>query len=858
MIKTDAKMNDQSAAGKGEKAMVGGLKKARLRSHEVDRLIKELHQAAKGDSLACSLVAIGGYGRGELSPSSDLDLLILYEGRKTVKIDEFAGRIFYPLWDAGFQLGHGVQNLRSGLRAAKTDFDLLTASLDCRLLAGKQELFEAFKTGILRIAGQRRGQPFIDTLIRKSEERYLKFGDSAYMLEPHIKNGAGGLRDYQSILWAGKVLRGSDTLSELENAGYLEHSDIRSLNDAADFMFAVREHLHALSGRAFDLLTFDYQESIAEAMGYEGDQSFWPVERFMQDYYLHASNLEFIISLFWRQLKNGPAPGKSLMGNISPEIFITPDKNYLRLRDDFENQDEPGYFMHLLETSTSTGIDISADSIRRAIDLARRHPDKIIWSKATLGSFISLLESGPRVKDALEILMMIGWLNRLIPEMAAKRCRPLHGSYHRYTIDAHSFHTVAELCRLLSDSPAETDPSNSLIKEIEDRRALFLAALLHDIGKGAGADHALAGARIAASILMRMGVAEPMRRQVALLIKYHLLLAKMATRRDIDDEDLIIEIAGKIQDSNMLKMLYALTVADGVATSPEAWTFWKSVLVRELFWKTLHVLDSGEAKKDNLDLAKKRRDDVRAILQDKAAIAAADGFIASMPRAYVLRQESQAMASHFMLLSGVPRKRVKTAARPLGNGIYEVVVAAVDRPGLFASVSGTMSLNGLDILEAQAYSSKQGFAIEIFKVRNIFDSEPAREKWLQLEAQIRLVLKGKLSLESGLDERLARYQNQRIQRRSGLKVDIDNESSDFYTIIEVHAMDRIGLLHDITKSLADNGIDIHMAKVSTAENRVIDVFYVRDMTGQKVTDHRLLDEVKANLIRKLRLDHKKN
>lgn len=839
---------------------MGGIELARRRSDTVDRLVIELFSAAGGDTTGLALVAVGGYGRRELSPQSDVDLLILHSGPGDAGVAEMARGILYPLWDAGLHVGHAVRSVKDTLSSASTDFDLLTAALDARLLAGDLAVFRALRKGIERRAKARAGVPFLRALVDARNRRHAAFGDSACVLEPHVKDGSGGLRDIQSLVWAGKAALGAQRLEDLESAGYLSGRDVKALTEAREFFITARNHLHYLTGRPFDRLTMDLQAEVAGLMGYIGEDHFPPAEQLMRDYYLHASNTEFVGTLFWQHIEvefSSKRRVRPRRGEVSGDGLSLSD-GMLDLRGPASLEQNPGVSMSLFSRSLEEKLPVSPRALQ-AIDChVREHGNSLGWTPQVRDDFMTILRAGEEASSTLDTLAHLGLLGRLIPEFERARCRPQYDAYHTYTIDLHCFHTVAELGKIADGAHPEDEPLEAYYRDIENVDALMLAALLHDVGKGYGKGHAAAGARLAAGVVRRIGFSHPVEQQVGFLVRHHLLLAETATRRDIDDESLILSVAGTVKTAERLKALYLLTIADGLATGPKAWTPWKAALVRELFSKTLKVLDEGEAEGGGLSLGARRRSELRKLLRARfggaqdavhEVDAIVDAFIDDVPHAYVLANRLEIMASHFELMRGLEPGEVRTAVAEESSGVYGFTLVAANRPDLFCKVAGTLSLHGANILSAHVYTTAQGTAIQVFKVDNHFEGKIESHTWEDVTADARRALGGKISLDYRLAEKLRHYQPKAPPRvETHPTVAIDNESSDFYTVIEVHAEDRIGLLYGVTKAILDLNLAIYLAKASTSANRVVDVFYVRGVDGQKLVDEEQIRDVRRAIV----------
>jgi [protein-PII] uridylyltransferase len=460
--------------------------------------------------------------------------------------------------------------------------------------------------------------------------------------------------------------------------------------------------------------------------------------------------------------------------------------------------------------------------------------------------FFALLGAGN--PEALEALDHLGALTRYVPEWEAVRCRPQHNVYHRFTVDVHAFQTAARLARLGGDG---AEPMAAQVAgDVRDREALLLAGLLHDLGKGYPGDHSAVGEGLARRIAARMGLHETQVETVAWLVRHHLLLVDTATRRDTGDENLVVETAAQVGDAERVRMLYVLSVADGLATGPTAWTPWKSALVAELFDKMLHVLERGElTSRGATELWRLRTAELRAALERHPA-GAVEAHLVGMPRAYFLAFPTSELIRHFALMAEpVPAGDVRTHVSPTGErGVAELILVAPDRPGLFSKVSGALALNGINIISAQIFTRPDGAALEVFRVTGSFEAEIEGGRWESVAADLRAALRGRLALEARLAEKRHAYGARPARgKREPPRVIVDNTASDFATVIEVHAPDRIGLLYAVTSTLAELDLDIHLAKVATYGEDVVDAFYVRDLEGQKVTEPARIEAVEKRL-----------
>lgn len=811
---------------------MGGLAHARALCAAMDEAIRSIWAEVAGDEGSLALVALGGYGRGELAPHSDVDLMVLHAG--STRAGEISERLFYALWDAGLIVGHATRTVKESLRLAKDNIEAETSFLQPRLVDGDQGLFAEFAASALKQTRKRLGT-FVAGVREMMRERHRTGGSATWQLEPNIKEGAGGLRDLHALGWFEAAVDGG--LEPLDVLGARDHEQ---LDAAAELLLAVRARLHLIADRAQDVLLLQHQAPIARSLGYADDGSPHPEDAFMRDLFTLTRTVEHDVSAVAMELS---ARGRKPRRRDDGEPFAVVDGRVVVLREP-DLAREPERALELFARAAPPGAEA-----RRWLERALADRGELPWTDLVRRAFFRLLRSG--VPAALEAADHAGVLGRLLPEWELVRCRPQHNIYHRFTVDAHAFHTVAALVDLSgSDEPMIRD----VWADLGDPDALLLAGLLHDIGKGGEGDHSEAGERIASAIMDRMGIADPRRSTVAWLVRYHLLLVEAATRRDLNDENMVVGLAERIGDAERARMLYLLTVADSRATGPTAWGAWKAALVAELFTKVVHMIDRGElVTRDALELARLRSAELREALT-RYEPKVVEEHLAGVPRAYLLAFQTSALIRHFALLAEtLGPADARAAVTPSGEpGVYEYALVAQDRPGLFAKVSGALALNGVRILTAQGFTRADGAAIEVFHCAGSLEPSIDDARWDRITADVRRALTGRLSLELRLREKRKDYARRpKKGKREAPRVLIDNGVNDFSTVVEVHCPDRIGLLFDITSTLADLALDIQVAKIATYGEDVVDVFYVRDLEGQKVVDPEHIAEIERALLMRI-------
>ncbi|HET6771577.1 MAG TPA: ACT domain-containing protein [Actinomycetota bacterium] len=797
---------------------------ARRRSGLVDQAVRAL---AEGLGPRVALVALGGYGRQSLCPGSDIDLMVLHGERRPDRVRAVAERMFYPFWDAGLSLGHAVRTVRECVDGFSDRLDAATALLDARLLWGEEQLFEQLRR---RLAREVRRDPSA-LLGRLEEGRVLRLeihGSCSQMMEPDLKESTGGLRDIHTVGWANRLIAGARTTRIGDGEGLLRAPEDRALVDAEEFLIRLRSALHLETGKRSDRLFFEYQPGIAELFGFEPGEGLGAADALMRGLFQHTRQVEHLTD--------------EVMGRA---LLTVQGKPTRQARSHAPSTAEE--VMRAFADRAQHGRPLDPDT-HDAIEEADLDEVPHPWSEEIRGAFIDLLTAGARER-ALETMDRMGLLSRFIPEWEAVRCRPQRDPYHQYTVDVHLVRATSEAARLLSGE-AEDDVLARAAAAVRDRDALLLGAFLHDIGKTGDGSHVEAGARIAWDVLGRIGVSPSTRDHALFLVRHHLLLSDTATRRDLSDENLVVDVAASVGDPERLAMLYVLTAADAMATGPHAWTPWRQALIRELVGKVEHVLTHGQIGRDAAGDLEARTAALRAALQDEGE-SAADAYIARLPRAYVLAVPTETAARHLRILGpAIGATDLRTEARPgERGGTYDLTVVAADRPGLLAKIAGALALNGLNILSAQAFTTEDRVALDLFAVEPVFGDEIDEDRWRRFRSDLRKAIEGRVSLEYRVREKRRLYP--RPSTVTPTSVTIDNDASDFFTVVEVSAPDRIGLLFDLARAFHELELDVHVAKVATLGSRVVDAFYLRDLYGQKIEEPEHVREIERAVLSRL-------
>jgi [protein-PII] uridylyltransferase len=717
---------------------------------------------------AVALVAVGGYGRNELAPYSDIDVVLVHDGRPS-GIDELAAALWYPLWDAGLQLGHAVRSLDDQLRRADEDLDAATALLGARPVAGDEELGRRVVVeGRKRWA--RNGRRWLDALRSRVIERREQAGDVAFLLEPDLKYGHGGLRDVQTLRWAADGGPGDPARLVVPD------DDAALLDQCYDTLVTARVALHRVQGRSGDVLHLEDQDAVAAALGLAS------ADELMAGIAASARTVVWIADGAWRRASRQPGGGEEAAG----DGLVVVDRQ-VELTREADPRRDPTVILRAARVAAQRGVPIGRSSLDRLaveVDPAawRDH-----WPDGAVGELVQLLRQGHRAIDVLEALDQRGLLVRLLPEWAPVRSRPQRNAYHRFTVDRHLWEAAANAAAL-ADRVARPD-------------LLVLGALFHDLGKGSAGDHIVAGMDLVQAIGPRLGLDDHDVATLVRLVQHHLLLPDVAVRRDLADPATIRHVADAVGDVQTLALLHALTEADSLATGPSAWGSWKEQLVAELVARTRHVLDGGDVT----------------------------------PRTWRRFPDDGTMAT---MAAGKLDVRIEDDEAGAGGGTQRITVVCDDRPGAFAHIAGVLSLRGLDVLTAWAYSGELGGpAMAASQYRVV--PPPAGVAWGPLVEDLRRALGGELAIEARLAERARTYRRRKpTQARppGPTTVTFHDDASSDATVIEVRAADRIGVLHRIANALAQLGLDIRHATVQTLGDEVVDTFYVRTLAGRLVTD----------------------
>lgn len=859
----------------------------RLQSAATDRIVVALWERATAAAAArrrrapVALVALGGYGRRELAPFSDLDLLVLHRpGEPDAFTREASERFLYSLWDLKLEVGQGVRDVAECDRLAEQDLAARTALLDLRLLAGDRDLYRELERDQLHGLSQAKVDAFVADKIAESRARRERFGDSLYLLEPNVKESEGGLRDLQMALWTARVTFKVAGITELLARALLPEPEVLELRRARDFVWRVRNHLHYLTGRKTDQLTFDLQPPVAAFMGYgEEDRA---VEEFMRHYYLAAKTIlvacDAIVDRCLESSRAGPwrradapatqtgaeeRPGRSIDERPVRGGEFKVFRGRLTVGDRDLLRTSPAALVRLFAVADRDGLDLYPYARDMAAQAAAELPPGAAADPEVNQELLgAMMRPGTRGRF-LTRMHELGVLARVLPEFARVTARRQIDVYHVYTVDVHSLFAVRRLFALRCGD-VKVEELTALMQRLERPLGLYLGTLFHDIGKGLGGDHSVKGAEIAARACLRMGLDPADAADVEWLVLKHLRLAAVAQRRDLADPDLVHAFAEECGTADRLDKLALLTYADISTVGPRTWTDWKARLVRELYHKTRAALSAGPGRRPEPGTHEARgRAQVAEALQGRALPAEVEPFLAAMPARYFFTESPAQAPRHLKLLRMGRRLPVAAAIRHHpASGFSEIALTAPDRPGLLALITGVLAAHRVDIQHAEVFSTAgdearlgwlAGRALDHFEVRGPEGGALDPGRWRAARADLTRVLTGEVALDDLVAQRLrASPIPPKPLPRVPTKVVIDNDSAREHSVVDVFTADRVGLLHRLSRTFFELGLTVDLARITTEGHRAADAFYLRTPDGRRLEGEaaqRLAEAVEAALAR---------
>jgi [protein-PII] uridylyltransferase len=805
-----------------------------------------------------SLMALGGYGRAEMAPDSDVDLLFLTPYKITPWAESVIESMLYVMWDLHMKVGHASRSVKDCLRLAREDYTIRTSLLETRYLDGDQALSDELVDLLWKEVFKNTGSDFIDAKLQERVNRHKRQGGQRYVVEPNVKEGKGGLRDLQTLFWIAKYIHQVSDSRDLVGLGMLRQAEYDNFIAAESFQMAVRCHLHLIAGRAMDQLTFDLQVAVADRMGYRDHGGRRAVEHFMQDYFRHATMVGeltriFLTGLEAKHTKTAPdplrifrrrrrvKPGYKIIHNrlavSGPKSFLKDKLNLLRI---FEEALRTGYLIHPdAMRLISANLHLIDDDVRASPEANR--------------IFLDLLLKHGNPERALRRMNELGVLAAFLPEFAPIVAMMQFNMYHHYTVDEHIIQCISTLAQIEREELVEELPVVSrILKDGVNRKVLYVALLLHDIGKGRPEDHSVLGAQISRRVAPRLGLKKDDCATVEWLVRYHLLMSDMAQKRDIADPRTVRDFAKAVRTIKRLDLLTALTVCDIRGVGPGVWNNWKAQLLRGLYRETRNALTDGleDVNRESRQAEAKRE------LREALSQWPQKDIRTEIARHYGPYWQGMPTSTHRVfasLLRDIGDDEVKIdLLLDDDRDATRVCFALADHPGIFSRLAGALALVGANVVDARTYTTKDGYATAVFWVQDADGAPFEAARHDRLRKMIERTLAGEVVASEAFIDR-DKMKKREKAFRVPTSIAFDNEGSEIYTIIEVDTRDRPGLLYDLTRTLANANIYIASAVIATYGEQVVDSFYVKDMFGlkfhstqkQKQIEKKLRDAISA-------------
>ncbi len=822
---------------------------AEAMSHLVDQLVRVIHDhvvtdlyppnnRSTGERL--TIMAVGGYGRGEMAPHSDVDIAFLTPGKQTPWCEQVIEAMLYLLWDLGLKIGHSSRSLDDMVRMARGDLTIRTALLEGRYVWGDQELYaEATRRFFAEVVAGTERQ-FVTEKLAERSERHKRLGDSRYVVEPNVKEGKGGLRDLHTLYWIGKYIHKVRTPAELVDVGLLSAAEYRDFRRAENFLWAVRCHLHTITGRAEDRLTFDLQREVAARLNFSDRPGKSAVERFMKYFFLQAKHVGSLTGVFLAQLDEQFArkqPRGLLAGfRARPRNLkgyrVFGGKIGVPSADWFAA--DPVRLLEIFALADSERLELHPEAMRLAARDARLITAEVRRNPRANALFLDLLTSRNDPETVLRWLNEAGVFGRFVPDFGRVNAQMQFDMYHHYTVDEHTIRAIGLLSRIEKGELPEDHPlATQLIHKVHSRRATYVAVLLHDIAKGRGGDHSVLGAELALRVCPRLGLDADETELVSWLVRTHLLMSATAFKRDLADWKTIGDFVEQVQTVERLRQLSLLTIVDIRAVGPGIWNSWKRQLLSDLYLAAEERLRLGHVQRGRNERVTAKKAAVAARLGAQGDLVESVG--AQLGDAYWVAEPEEIIVKNLVQLAAAKGEPLAIATEYYAaRGATLVMVLAADHPGLFYRIAGGIHLAGGNIIDARIHTARNGMAVDNFLVQDPL-GRPFMEagQLARIETAIADALAGRIKLAPQLIARpLARARADAFEVRP--RVVLDNAASNRFTVIEVNARDRPALLHRLARALFEARLVVHSAHIATYGERAVDTFYVTDVLGDKI------------------------
>ncbi len=811
---------------------------------------KHLYQSQNpSESEHMAVVATGGYGRGLQAPGSDIDLLFLLPYKQTAWGESIAEAILYCLWDTGLKVGHATRSVAECIRQAKADMTIRTAILEARFLLGDKTLFDELVTRFDNEVVRNTGAQFVAAKLAEREERIRRSGQSRYLVEPNVKDGKGGLRDLHTLFWIAKYVYRVREPDELIKRGVFDKGEYQLFRRCEDFLWAVRCHMHFVTGRAEERLGFDIQREIAVRLGYTEHPGQQDVERFMKHYFLIAKDVGDLTAILCAELEDSHAKTKPVLSRVMAKFrpvkskkltetddFIV-DNNRIRLASANVFKRDPVNLIRIFHLAQKHNLAFHPDAMRaitRALDLIDAD---LRDDKEANRLFVEIIVSKNDPETVLRRMNEAGVLGRFVPAFGKIVAMMQFNMYHHYTVDEHLLRCIGMLTEI-ERGEKETPLAHELMQKLlpGNRTVLYVTMFLHDIAKGRIEDHSIAGARVARRLCPRLGFSAADTETVAWLIEQHLTMSSVAQSRDLSDRKTIENFAAGVQSAERLKLLTILTTADIRAVGPGVWNGWKAQLLRTLYYETEPVLTGGFSEVNRAQRVALAQTEFRNALKHWPA-ERLEAYIARHYPAYWLKVDLQHKVehAHFVMAAEDAGKTLATSVGFDSGAVTELTVLAPDHPWLLSIIAGACAMAGANIVGAQIFTTTDGLALDTISLSREFErDEDEQRRANRIAESIEKALRGELRLPDTLGTRAA--PKGRIKAFAlEPSVTINNQWSHRYTMVEVTGLDRTGLLYEMTTTLSKLNLNIASAHVATFGERVVDVFYITDLMGAQIT-----------------------
>ena len=807
------------------------------------------HNPTEAEKL--SIISVGGYGRREMAPFSDVDLLFLTPYKMAPWSENVIETVLYLLWDLKLKVGHSSRSIKDCLRLGSDDYTIRTAMLEHRFVCGDINLASQLNEKLWKNLFSGTAKDFISAKLIERENRHEKHGQR-YMVEPNVKEGKGGLRDLQSLYWIAKYVYQTQNISDLVDLNVFRSDEYLQFEQAEEFLWAVRCQMHHLADRAIEQLSFDLQVEVASAMGYHDSRDQRAVEIFMQDYFRHATRVGDLTRIFLTSLEAVHAKDEPLLERIfkrKPKI----DNNYivihnrLAIKSEKEFLTNPINLLKLFSEALRTGLLIHPNAMRLVSANLAMVNNEFRASTEAQQIFLELLLKHGNPERALRRMNELGFLAKFIPEFEPIVAMMQFNMYHSYTVDEHTIQCLKTLAQIEKGELVEELPiASSILKDGVNRKVIYIALLLHDIGKGRSDDHSILGAKIAKQVSPRLGLNKQETETVEWLVRYHLLMSDMAQKRDISDPRTVRDFAKAVQSVKRLNLLTVLTVCDVRSVGPDTWNNWKATLIRQLYAETKAILEQGAEALNR----ENRMTEAKKALREKLSEWDNKDIKIETGRHYPPYWQGFQVDAQFAfakLLRNLGADEIKIELTPdTDRDATRICFALSDHPGIFSRLAGALALVGANVVDARSYTSKDGFATAAFWIQDGDGSPYNQARFSRLRRMIEKTLSGEVITREAIKER-DKFKKREKAFKVPTSITFDNEGSEIYTIIEVDTRDRPGLLFDLTRTLANMNVYIASAVIATYGEQVVDSFYVKDMFGLKFHSESKQKKLEQNL-----------